>query len=150
VIGEPRATAITLGQLGSIVLEQGNFLDGAPMIEECLSELSRMGDRAAAMEAIGAVAEAMASVRPTDAARLWGAIQRQRELDGIRASPVAVARFKGRALQARAMLDDGMAFEKALEEGRSMSLPCAEQLAVLCLRDASHPAASPDGDAAGA
>jgi hypothetical protein len=110
------------------------LLDGAPLVEECLAALSRIGDSVGTLETMGAVAEVMATLRPSDAARLWGAIDTQRTSLGVRASPVTVARNRARATLARATLGDDIAFDRASDQGRAMSLSEAEQLTLACLR----------------
>jgi hypothetical protein len=60
-----------------------------------------------------------ASGRTTDAARLWGCVQRQREQRSLLSRPRSYVAMQGAA---RVALADDAAFDRALAEGRAWTL----------------------------
>lgn len=76
-----------------------------------------------------------ASGRTTDAARLWGCVQRQREQRSLLSRPRSYLAMQGAA---RVALADDAAFERALAEGRTWTLDEGARTA-WTLDAASHP-----------
>ncbi|HEX9301572.1 MAG TPA: tetratricopeptide repeat protein [Casimicrobiaceae bacterium] len=127
-LGDRGGIAIGLHSLGGVAFEQADFDAARAYYDESLKILAELGNRVRitySLEEIAAVLAAQGdSLR---AARIWGAAQRQREEIGA-PPPAEDSKFDARVATARAALGDNVAFDRAWQEGRALTLEQAIEL----------------------
>jgi hypothetical protein len=128
--GEPHAIATTLGQLGGIAFKQGKQALGEAMLKESLLVLSRLGDRFGVINALDTLAAIVSPVAVDMAARIWGAVERLRETNGMPRRVTEHAYLASLAEKTRTARGDDLAFDRAWQEGRAMELEQAVRYAL--------------------
>jgi non-specific serine/threonine protein kinase len=123
--------ATSLENLGSVVYEQGDLASAYALMAESLATRQQLGDRlgmAISLEGRAAVVAAPGS--PSRAANNWGATARLREEIGSPLSPKDQSRLDGRMAAPRAAMGGAAAFDRAVQEGRALTVEQAIGLAV--------------------
>jgi non-specific serine/threonine protein kinase len=144
-----QAVAFTLSVLGAVACEEGDLLRAAQLLTEAVASQHELGDFSNLANSLeGCAAVALATKGPAAAASIWGHAEMLRKRmgfakpapgDGGRQPPVL---FDAHPLhdrllpQARAALADETAFDRAWNEGRSLSPQQAVTLAIDCMKDA--------------
>ncbi|MEO8345372.1 MAG: tetratricopeptide repeat protein [Betaproteobacteria bacterium] len=126
-IAVPRGIAESLSDLGNIAFDQGDIATARALQRESLAIRRDVSDRwgiAVSLEGLGVVALALA--KPYHAARVWGAAEVLRKEIGTPLTPAELSRFDGQVAAARARLG-AAAFDRAMQEGRAMTLEQAVQ-----------------------
>jgi non-specific serine/threonine protein kinase len=121
--GNRQGIAKTLVWLGIVSQDEGDTSTAKTQLREALAIQQALGDRiymAAALEAFAGLSLEFAS--PTEAARLWGRAQRLREEIGAPQGISDRARYERQVAAARSALHDDAAFDRAWDEGRSLTL----------------------------
>jgi hypothetical protein len=115
-------TAIVLGNLGEVAWQQGNYAEARAWYEESLVICRNVGDVSVTIFALeGFAVLAAAQHQPTRAARLWGAIERQRETLGEPIAPADRPQYDATVTAARAQIDEAT-FAAAWAAGRALAL----------------------------
>ncbi|HSW04103.1 ATP-binding protein [Aquabacterium sp.] len=132
--GNDYGVAMTLVQLAELAHDRGDMASAKTSLREALAIVEVTNARMAlayALEVCGPVA--LAAAGPRLAVRLFGAAERFREEVGaaFNTGPLDRPRHEGFVAAARDALNDGAAFDRSWNEGRSMTL--AE--AVHCAQD---------------
>src|SRR5262249_4998789 len=120
-LGDRWGIAMTLGNLGFVASEQGEYGVAQGLIKEGMTIFKELGDRQGVvglLESMAVVMQALA--KSQTAVCLWGAADTIRECMGARRPPNEQKRYDGQVAQARTALGD-VAFAAAWEEGRTMS-----------------------------
>ena len=122
-LGDRAGIAGSLTNLGTTACEQGDHASAEAMLVEGLAirrELAGRRDIVESLEAL--VGLAFATGRPEAGARLGGQAARLREEIGSPLPPWERIRFDRQLASGRALLNDDGAFDRAWQEGRSMTL----------------------------
>ena len=130
-LGHRQRIAGSLISLGTLASNQGDFASARGLYNEGLAIERELGDRmgiAASLEGLAAVVAALSS--SLRAARIWGAAGRLREEFGAPLTPRDRPDYDQRVAEARAALGDDVAFYRAWQEGRSLPLEKAIELAL--------------------
>jgi len=114
----------TLGQLGGIVLVQGDYEGSLPPLRESL-RLAWESDYTLAIQfcLYGLACVAASRQQPVRAARIWGAVEGIEETYGVQISAIALAQmdYEGRLSVAHSQLDEE-AWSGAWAQGKAMPL----------------------------
>jgi len=127
------STAGSLSNLGNVALNQGDYPTAGALYEESLAIRRDLGDRsgsgiAVSLEGLAAVAALLRdSLR---AARIWGATERSRAEIGTPLPAHDRSGYDRRVAAARTASGDDAAFDNAWQEGRSLTLDQAIDLAL--------------------
>jgi DNA-binding CsgD family transcriptional regulator len=121
-----------LGQLGGIVLVQGDYEGALPPLQEVL-RLGWESDYKLAIQYSLYMLACVAASReqPMRAARLWGAVEGMEKAYGVQISPIALAQsnYEGRLSVARSQVAED-AWSEAWAEGKAMALERAVEYAL--------------------
>jgi tetratricopeptide (TPR) repeat protein len=123
--------ADSLCNLGNVACEQGDYQTARTTFEEALAIRHARGDQrgtASSLEGLAAVVAALG--RSLKAARIWGAAERLRTEVGAPLSPNDRTDYERRVAEARAVLGDDAAFDRAWREGCVLTLEQAMELAL--------------------
>jgi len=122
----------TLGQLGGIVLVQGDYEGSLPPLRESL-RLAWESDYTLAIQfcLYGLACVAASRQQPVRAARIWGAVEGIEETYGVQISAIALAQmdYEGRLSVAQSQLDEE-AWSGAWAQGKAMPLEQAVEYAL--------------------
>jgi tetratricopeptide (TPR) repeat protein len=121
-LGERQGTAGCLGEIGLILCDQGDYPAAEALLKESLTIFLELGDQRNIAEALEGLAYAFWLDRSGRAALLWGAAERLREAIGAPLKPNDRLRAERQVAAARAALGDDVAFDRAWQNGRAMSL----------------------------
>jgi tetratricopeptide (TPR) repeat protein len=130
-LGDGHTTAVTLHRLGMIESAQGDHRAAAVLYRGSLTILRGLGLRGRisySLQALGRVAAALGG--PVRAARIWGAEERLREEIGLSLSARELEESDQLTRDARAAAADKVAFDRAWQEGRALTLEQAIELAL--------------------
>jgi tetratricopeptide (TPR) repeat protein len=130
-LGDRVGIAIALNGLGNVDAEQGDYLSARVRYEESLAIRRDLGNRRGivySLEGLAAVVAALGS--SLRAARIWGAAERLREEFGAPLPPNERPRYDRRVAAVRAALRDEVAFVRAWQEGRALTIEQAIALAL--------------------
>jgi predicted ATPase/class 3 adenylate cyclase len=130
-LGDRGATATALENLGNVAYEQGELAAARALHVESLSLRRQVGDKLGiviSLERLAAVAASLGS--PLRAARIWGAAERLRAEIGSALEPKDRSHLDRRGAAAREALGDDAAFDRAWQDGRSLTLEQAIDLAL--------------------
>jgi non-specific serine/threonine protein kinase len=123
------AAAFTLRDLGALRVLQGNPAAAREYLEEATALFRRLGNRLGLIRCLEGMAQlAGASGAPARAVRLFGAAERQREVDRLPLPPVDRADYAALPGLRDALGEE--AFSAAREEGRAMGLERATAYAL--------------------
>jgi predicted ATPase/DNA-binding SARP family transcriptional activator/DNA-binding CsgD family transcriptional regulator len=120
-----------LGQLGGIVMVQGDYEAAVPLLQETLRLGWESDYKIPIQFSLYMLAGVAASQeQPVRAARLWGAVEGIEEAYGVHLSPMALSftDYEGRLSIARSQLDEE-AWSRAWAEGKAMPLERAVEYA---------------------
>jgi hypothetical protein len=123
--------ATSLENLGSVAYEQGDFAAAYALMAESLATRQQLGDRlgmAISLEGLAAVIAAQGS--SSRAAHILGATARLREEIGSPLSPKDQSRLDSRMAAPRAAMGGAAACDRAVQEGRTLAVEQAIELAV--------------------
>ncbi len=130
-LGNQFGIAASLENLGNVALDQGDYSAARALLEECLAIRRELGDRSGIPSSLEGLAAAVASLRDSlRAARIWGATERSRAEIGKPLTPSERSRYDRWVVAARSASGDGTAFDSARQEGRSLTLDQAIDLAL--------------------
>jgi len=122
-LGDRWGIATSLNYLGSLACERGDHPTAQALYDESLAIERALGDRWGIAESMdGLAGVALALERPARAACIWGATQRLREEIGAPLPPMELAAHDRQVAIARDALADDVAFERAWQQGRAMTL----------------------------
>jgi|KBSMisStaDraftv2_1062788.scaffolds.fasta_scaffold23818_1 non-specific serine/threonine protein kinase len=130
-LGDRYGTASTLFALGDVDAEQGDCRAARALYVESMAIRRDLGDRrgvAFAMEGLAAVVAALGS--PMRAARIWGAAEQLREVIGVPQLPSERPRYDRRVAAVRAAVGNDVAFARAWQEGRALTMEQGIELAL--------------------
>ncbi len=133
-LGDRWSIATALGNLADVAIELGDYAAARPLLEESLMIRRELSDRpgiAASLEGLAGAVAAFGS--PLRAARIWGSVEHLRVAIGSPLPPYERPRYDRHAAAARAALEDAAAFDRAWQEGRTMTL---EQVIEFALQEA--------------
>jgi predicted ATPase/class 3 adenylate cyclase len=122
-LGERQGEAITLQNLGSLACAEGDYATGVPQLEAALVVFRQISDRfglAGTLDALASAAGARGDV--LRAARLWGGAAQLHAALGIASVSDDASNRERAQVAARGRAANAMAFDQALEEGRTMAL----------------------------
>jgi hypothetical protein len=108
--------------LGDVICKQGDFASARTLYQESLTILRELGNRgriAYTLKELGSVVAALGS--PLRAARIWAAAERLREEIGS-LPPSGRPRGDPSVDAARAAVGEDAAFDRAWQEGRTLTL----------------------------
>ncbi len=130
-LGNQFGIAASLENLGNVALDQGDYSAARALLEECLAIRRELGDRSGIPSSLEGLAAVVASLRDSlRAARIWGATERSRAEIGKPLTPSERSRYDRWVVAARSASGDGTAFDSARQEGRSLTLDQAIDLAL--------------------
>jgi len=130
-LGNQFGIAASLENLGNVALDQGDCSAARALLEECLAIRRELEDRSGIPSSLGGLAAVVASLRDSlRAARIWGATERSRAEIGKPLTPSERSRYDRWVVAARSASGDGTAFDSARQEGRSLTLDQAIDLAL--------------------
>ena len=142
-MGEQTGTATSLGTLGNMSLDQGDYPEAAAYFSESLKIRQALGylrGVATSLEGLASVVAGQGGALP--AARILAAAERLREDVGSPPAPNERPGFDRRIAAVQEAIGDEGAFARAWAEGRAMSL---EQAIDLALDTAVQPTTNADG-----
>ncbi len=134
-LGNRHIMGITLSNLGIVAHGQGDYAAARTIHEESLAIRREIGDRLGMADSLEELAAVAALERPDRAARILGATERLREEIGAPLPASRRSRYEGQVATARAAIADEDAFDRAWQEGRSLTLEHAIELA---LQESTH------------
>ena len=129
-LGEPRGVAYCLANVGVLAFELGDPRSSEATLRKCLPQLVELGDQWGVAYVASGLADACASANVPRAARLWGAVERLRELIESPRGAADHERHERLVEAARVALADDAAFDRAWKEGRAMDLARLVQFAL--------------------
>ena len=122
-LGDRYGIAYALDCLANVAFEQANFPVAQLLAEESLAIRRDLGDRSGIAYSLEAVAVAIAALGSSlGGARIWGAAERMRTEIGSPLPPDERPRYDRRVARAREASGDAVAFDRAWEEGRALTL----------------------------
>jgi len=126
---DQRGIARCLLGLGGVARELGDSSTSWGLSKAALAIFRELGDRLPIALSLEGLA-ASAAVRDSSlrAAGIWGAAERLREEIGSRMSPSELSSYDRHVAAARAAFGDNAAFDRAWQEGRTMTLEQAMEL----------------------
>ena len=130
-VGDRQGIAFSIGNLGNVALVEGDNASARALFKQSIAIRQELGDRwgiAELLEGLSYVAFALA--RPDRAARIGGAAERLREEIGSPLPPNERPRYDRHVAAARAAFGDDVAFDRAWQEGRALTLEHAIELAL--------------------
>jgi hypothetical protein len=130
-LGDKNGMATSLNCLGNLACESGDLGAAVDLYRESLEIFRDLGRKigvAYSLEGIAVVVAAVAG--PPGAARIWGAAQRLLEETGSVRTADESSRYDQSVAAARAALCDDVAFDRAWQEGRALTLDQAIELAL--------------------
>jgi predicted ATPase/class 3 adenylate cyclase len=130
-LGDRGAVGTALENLGNVAYEQGELAAARALHVESLTLRRQVGDKLGvviSLERLAAVAASLAS--PLRAARIWGAAERIRAEIGSALEPKERSQLDQRVAAAGEALGDDAAFDRAWEDGRSLTLEQAIDIAL--------------------
>jgi len=130
-LGDRSGIATSLSNLGLVVLNQGDYPAARALLEESLAIRRELGDRSGIPYSLEGLAAVVASLRGSlRAAHIWGATERSRTELGVPLTPNERSRHDQFVAAARIASGDDAAFDNAWQEGRSLTLDQAIDLAL--------------------
>jgi non-specific serine/threonine protein kinase len=115
--------ASALAALGLVAHDKGDYPNAQTLLKEALAIQWELGERRTISESLEAFAAVtFALTGPEPAARIWGRVERLREEIGAPITPAQRPWYDRHVAAARAALGDGVAFDRAWQEGRAMNL----------------------------
>ena len=115
--------ANTLNCLGALALSQGDFASAKALQRESLALQRDLGDRRGIQNTLDGLAEEASLLgNSLRAAAIWGAAERLQEEIGCPMVPSELPRHNQNVAAARAALADDVAFDRAWQDGRAMTL----------------------------
>ena len=126
----PWLLAIALVNLGEIECELGNLQESRSYFAECLAKTLEQGWPGNPFLLENLAKLAIAEGRPEEAAGLFGAAERGREVAEMPLTPGQRERVEAKIITARAALGDDAVFDRAWANGRAMTLEQAAELAL--------------------
>ena len=131
-LGDRHLTAITLHRLGMLEGAKGNHRTAEGLYQKSLTVLRELGLRGRIFFSLGALATVAAALgNPLRAAGLWGAEERLREEVGLPRPPHETVDFDAQIRDARATVGDVTTFDLAKQEGHTLTLEQAIDLALI-------------------
>jgi hypothetical protein len=131
VLGDRTVIATTLNSLGALALDRGDFASAKAMQRESLALRRDLGDRRGITHTLDGLAQEAGIVgNSLRAATIWGATERLQEEIGCPMAPSELPRFNRDVAAARAALADDVAFDRAWQEGRALTLEQAIEFAL--------------------
>jgi len=130
-LGDRVSIATALENLGNVAYEQGELASARALHVESLTMRSELGDKLGiviSLERLAAVVASLGDAVP--AARIWGVAERLRVEIGSGLEPKERSEHDRHVATVRAALSDDAAFDRAWQEGRSMSLEQATEYAL--------------------
>jgi len=130
-MGDRGAVGTTLENLGNVAYEQGELAAARTLHVESLTLRRQVGDKLGvviSLERLAAVAASLGS--PLRAARIWGAAERIRAEVGSALEPKERSQLDLRVAAAGEALGDDAAFDSAWQDGRSLTLEQAIDIAL--------------------
>jgi tetratricopeptide (TPR) repeat protein len=122
-VGDPWGMAISTSNLAAVASHRGDHQAAHALDVESLSIRRQLGDRPGIAESLEGLANGLCALgSPLRAARTWGAAERLRDEIAVPMSPTARADHAAQVAAARAAIADATAFDRAWQEGRSMTL----------------------------
>jgi non-specific serine/threonine protein kinase len=122
-LGDRWGIACSLANLGTTAFEQGEYASARALLTESLAIQRELADRLGIVGSLEALAAlAFATGRPEAGARLGGQAARLREEIGAPFPPWERLRYDRQVASGRALLGNDVVFDRAWEEGRSMTL----------------------------
>ena len=129
-LGNRAGIADSAHNLGNVTYEQGDYTAAKALHQEGLTIRRELGDRARIASSLEGLAAVVAAFdNSLCAARIWGAAERLREEVGSPLAPNDRPRIDRRVAAARAALRDDSAFDRAWQDGRTLTLEQAMELA---------------------
>ncbi len=123
--------ADSLCLLGNVTLEKGDASTARQMFEEGLAIQRQRGDQHGKIASlVGLAAVVAARGECLRAARLWGAVEQWRADNRTPLSNQERPRYDERVSTARAAVADDVAFERAWQDGRALTVELALELAL--------------------
>jgi len=126
-LGHRPGVAQALIGLGEVACEHGEFVASQSFYRDGLQVQRELGDRRGIADSLWGLA---AVVAPLAAARMWGAAECLREELGSPLFPQEQPRYDRRVAAARTRLGDDAAFDRAWQEGRTLTLEQAIEFAM--------------------
>ncbi len=130
-LGVKGLIASSLATIGEVAQEQRDFPTAGSAYRQSLGIFRKLGDNrlvAYLLVHLASVHSALAD--PDRAAHLYGAVERVRELNKWPLSPRDRSEFEQQVAAARTSLGDDVAFDRAWQEGRNVTLGQAIELAL--------------------
>ena len=130
-VGDRQGIGFSLGTLGNVAAAQGDNASARAFFKQSLAIRLELGDRwgiAEVLEGLSYVAFALAE--PGRAIRIGGAAERLREEIGSPLPQNERPRYDRHVAAARVALGDDVAFDRAWQEGRALTLEQAIKLAL--------------------
>jgi len=128
-LGDQAGIAIGLHTLADLEFMQSDFESARAHLRESLTMLRELGHKGRIAYSLEELASVIAALRqPARAARIWGAVERLREAMGAPAAKSDV--LSARVAAARAALRDDVLFQAAWQQGRTLTLDDAMELAL--------------------
>jgi tetratricopeptide (TPR) repeat protein len=124
--------SMSVNNLGMVARAEGNLAEAVTCLKEGLLIRRRLGDIsrgiALSLEEFACLALALGS--PVRAARIWGQVERLRQLHDVPMFPALLIQHQRQVAAARAALNDGAAFDAAWHDGGAMTLQQAVEYAL--------------------
>jgi predicted ATPase/class 3 adenylate cyclase len=130
-LGDREGIANVLHNLGDVAYDLGDYSTAVSLRQESLVIWRELGIRlgtVSSLEELAAVAAALGGVLRS--AGIWGATERLRSEIGSPMPAYERSRYDHRVANARAALGDDVAFDRAWQEGRALTLEQAIELAL--------------------
>jgi non-specific serine/threonine protein kinase len=131
-LGNSGGIATSLSDLGALAHKQGDYAAAGALRRESLMIRRELGDRRGMAYSLEGLAETSVTVLGSSrrAARILGAAERLREQIGTPLPPIELPQYDMKVASARAALGDDVAFDRAWQEGRALTLDEAIALAL--------------------
>ena len=127
--------AITLHNLGYVVLRQGDHQRSWALFRESLALVEELGDKRSMIKCLAGLAGASAEARPEWAARLFGATAALMSADSIRLEPFNRRDFDHYMAMAKGRMSE-LAFTAAWAQGAAMTLEQAVEYSLTSVETA--------------
>jgi len=129
-LGLRSGIAASLGHLGQGARMEGDLAQAAELLSESLALYREQGHQRGISGVLLMLGEVAGDAgEPARAARLWGTAQLLREMTGLELPPAGQADYDRNVAAAKAQLDE-VAFDRAWEEGRAMTVEEAVEYAL--------------------
>jgi len=121
-LGNDWGVSMSVNNLGMVARAEGNLAEALTRLSEGLVIRREIGDMGIALSLEEFACLALALGSPGRAARIWGQVERLRQLHDVPMFPTLLIHHQRQVAAARAAMNDDAAFDASWHEGHAMTL----------------------------